>query len=346
MTDERILLRFTKITQVNPWVRCFRLETAHRMKRLPMFQAGQYINLFYEIEGATTSRPYSIASSPGDAASGFYELYIHGGGEFTSKWLFENGGIGQTIWASLPVGDFCHNPERDGRKIIGISGGMSVTPLCSMARAVAEGTLDIELTVFCGWDRQEEIILREELLQYEKACPRVHCVFAVAEQAPSWAEKGYVNLAMIRRHTDPKDAAFFLCGPAAMYTALAGELAPLGVPACRLHQELPGEAKRPFDQPDYPPCGANVFLLTVLRGEQRYRLPMDSGETVLVAMERAGISPPARCRSGQCGFCRSRLIQGSVFVPGGWKASDTKEEGDILHPCCSFPLTDLEIICD
>ena len=31
---------------------------------LPPFEAGQYINIFTEIDGVRTSRPYSISSSP------------------------------------------------------------------------------------------------------------------------------------------------------------------------------------------------------------------------------------------------------------------------------------------
>ena len=31
---------------------------------LPPFQAGQYVNLFVDVGGIRTSRPYSIASTP------------------------------------------------------------------------------------------------------------------------------------------------------------------------------------------------------------------------------------------------------------------------------------------
>ncbi|MFR7853508.1 MAG: 2Fe-2S iron-sulfur cluster-binding protein [Christensenellales bacterium] len=32
-------------------------------------------------------------------------------------------------------------------------------------------------------------------------------------------------------------------------------------------------------------------------------------------MEQAGIKAPSRCRSGQCGWCHSRLVSGEVFIP-------------------------------
>jgi hypothetical protein len=39
---------------------------------LPPFQAGQYVNLFVEVNGIRTSRPYSISSPPNQI--GYYDL--------------------------------------------------------------------------------------------------------------------------------------------------------------------------------------------------------------------------------------------------------------------------------
>lgn len=85
MQTDRQQLRVIQIEQINAWVRRYRLAPADSHSLAP-FLAGQYLNLFYEIDGATTCRPYSIASSPGEAQQGYYDLYIHGGGSFTSPW--------------------------------------------------------------------------------------------------------------------------------------------------------------------------------------------------------------------------------------------------------------------
>ena len=41
---------------------------------LPPFMAGQFINVFTEIDGVRTSRPYSLSSSP--AQRGYYEITV------------------------------------------------------------------------------------------------------------------------------------------------------------------------------------------------------------------------------------------------------------------------------
>ena len=65
-------------------------------------------------------------------------------------------------------------------------------------------------------------------------------------------------------------------------------------------------------------------------------------ESLLVAVERAGIAAPSRCRSGECGWCRSRLVSGEVYIP---EKTDGRRAADIdynyIHPCSTFPLSDV-----
>ncbi|MBR4411168.1 MAG: 2Fe-2S iron-sulfur cluster binding domain-containing protein, partial [Firmicutes bacterium] len=62
------------------------------------------------------------------------------------------------------------------------------------------------------------------------------------------------------------------------------------------------------------------------------------------SLEAAGIAAPAHCRSGECGWCHSRLVSGDVYTP---KSVDGRREADYIygyiHPCCSFPLSNLVI---
>jgi len=71
---------------------------------------------------------------------------------------------------------------------------------------------------------------------------------------------------------------------------------------------------------------------------------MRADETVLVALERAGIEAPSHCRSGECGWCRSRLVSGDVFTPESLEARRKADlKAGYIHPCCTYPLSDLMI---
>ncbi|KWU07060.1 2Fe-2S iron-sulfur cluster-binding protein, partial [Lactobacillus crispatus] len=67
-----------------------------------------------------------------------------------------------------------------------------------------------------------------------------------------------------------------------------------------------------------------------------------SEESLLVAMERAGIIAPSSCRSGVCGACRSRVVNGKAFIPfPGRRAADS--EYNYVNTCVTFPISDLTL---
>lgn len=62
-----------------------------------------------------------------------------------------------------------------------------------------------------------------------------------------------------------------------------------------------------------------------------------------MAMEKAGLVVPAVCPSGQCSACRTRLLNGIVFVPAMFNRRWIDQKDNHIHPCMSYPLGDLAI---
>ena len=334
MDHTKQALRVTEIEEIAPCVNRYRFTAA--VGTPAPFLPGQYICLYYEIDGTTTCRPYSIASSPREAAvDGYYDLFIHVGGSFTSRWLGEHIAVGDTIMASHPLGEFCITSETP-QKIVGISGGMSVTPLRAMAHCIADEMTDRELTLFCGWDTADGTLYREEFLALARRCSRIHVHFAVAQNPLPEDKHGYFTAEDILSCTDAAEAAYYLCGPQAMYRSLHNGLTAGGVTPERYHQEIPGE----IHTPPYPTAAGECYPLTITSDGSAVTVNAAAGETVLVALERAGISPRAYCRSGTCGFCRARLLAGEVWTDPERAAAPSD---GIFHPCCSFPRSALTV---
>ena len=87
-----------------------------------------------------------------------------------------------------------------------------------------------------------------------------------------------------------------------------------------------------------------LFTLTVRVGGEMAEIPAKGSETVLVSMERANLAPPSRCRSGERGFCRALLVSGDVFVVPDGDGRRAADKGlGYIHPCASYPLSDLEV---
>ncbi|MCL1846999.1 MAG: FAD-binding oxidoreductase [Coriobacteriia bacterium] len=338
----RQYLKVAAITDEGADVRRFRLEPAQG--ELAYFRAGAYLSFFLEINGSTLTRPFSIASSPADAKQGFYEVCIKNSG-FATAWIFDNWQVGTELITSGPLGRFYYEAARDAKHLVGVAGGIGITPLRSMARAVADGTLDVTMTLIYGCNTAAEMLFADEFRAYEKD-GRFKVVYVVANEEVEGAEKGFITAELVKKYAAAGESSLFVCGPQAMYRYLAKELAPLELTPKFFRQELLGEIKDATVCAGYPAGKeAETYTVTARMGFESYTVPALGSETVLVALERAGLNPPSHCRSGECGYCRSSMTAGSVYIPPEleFRRQADRTTGQI-HPCCAFPLEDIELI--
>ena len=66
-------------------------------------------------------------------------------------------------------------------------------------------------------------------------------------------------------------------------------------------------------------------------------------ESILCALERAGVRVNVCCRSGECSLCRVKLVSGKVFMPRGVLLRHADEMFGYIHSCKAYPIGDVEI---
>lgn len=319
-------------------------------KRLAYFRAGQYLSLKVVVNGVEITRPYSIASSPNDSQKGFYEITIrkeeHG---FLTNYIWNNWKVDTKVVSSGPEGFFYPEPLRDSKHIVGIAGGSGITPFRSMAKSIIEGKIDAKLTILYGSSEEDDIIYYNEFKQLEKEHPdklKIVHILSCEEVSLEGCETGFITAEIIEKYCDIKNSTFFICGPQVMYDFVEKELKSFTLPGKRIRREVFGEIKDIVNYPGFPKeVAEKIFKIKAHVGDIIEEIPAKATESVLVAMERANFAPPSKCRSGECGFCRSLLISGNVYVS---PVSDWRREADkkfnYFHPCYSYPISDLEII--
>jgi ferredoxin len=207
---------------------------------------------------------------------------------------------------------------------------------------------DVRCTLLYGIRSRDDILFHDELQALQAAWPeRLQVHYVCSEPDPGWrGPAGLLSAERIRELTgDLSEKTFFVSGPGEMYDYLDGEMEQLNLSPGRVRKEVRGETTDVSRRPDFPKeLAGRVFSVTVGWGDGSVRLPARSMETVLVAMERGALAPPAACRSGECGYCRSRLISGEVYVIA---ETDGRRQADrsfgYFHPCSSYPLSDLQI---
>jgi len=318
-------------------------------KELAYFRPGQYISLKVGLEGVRITRPYSIASSPKDALKGFYELTIRKEENgYLTHFIWDNWKKGTKVESSGPEGFFYHEKLRDLTQIVGIAGGSGITPFRSIAKAIINGTIDAKLTLLYGSSEEDDIIFYDEFKEMEKNNPskiKVVHVLSCDVVTLEGCEKGFITKEIIEKYCDVNLSTFFICGPQVMYNFVEEELKKFNLPVKRIRREAFGEVKDILTHPDFPKeVAEKIFKIKVHIGDLTKEIPAIATESVLVALERANLNPPSKCRSGECGFCRSLLIDGKVYINpvSDWRKGADKKF-NYFHPCASYPITDLEI---
>lgn len=333
----------SEVIERTPDVKSFVLvpDTENGTESLAWFSAGQYISIQLSVGGHMLTRPYSLSSSPREALLGKYMLTVkRTEGGLASHFILDSWQPGTKVTASAPLGTFTFEPLRDAKQIIGLAGGSGVTPFYSLAQAIADGDEDAELTLLYGSRTKADAVFSDEFERIAKGTPHVRLVNVLSDEPAEGCESGFITAALIQKYA-PSDGEYslFICGPQAMYDFVDREIEKLGLRKKFIRHELFGEYKHPERDADYPGAQDETFELTVRVCGEEQKVPCRADETLLVSMERAGVPAPADCRSGVCGWCHSRLIDGDVYVP---KSVDGRRMADLqfgyVHPCCTFPL--------
>ena len=332
-------LVITEVIEENSTMKTYIMKSAAG-KELAYFNAGDYIPVFVEIAGNVIERPYALASSPKESELGIYAISVKKmNGGYVSSWIHENWEVGTPVTVGGPGVGLNYNPIRDSKHVIALAGGIGITPMRSMAKAMVDGDIDCTMTLFYGANAAAELAYADEWKKLEAISDgKLKVVTVIANEAVDGCEQGFITLEMVKKYCHIEDSSWFICGPAGMEKAVKNFLAPLNIPRRYVRFGMGGDSG--FHTADTSTCKITVHH----KGETRVIDALCS-ETVLMALEKAGYQPHVSCRTGKCGFCRSLVVSGtyeSVVEEDGIRRADRKY--GYIHPCSTRPIGDLEII--
>ncbi|MCU0576756.1 MAG: FAD-binding oxidoreductase, partial [Desulfobacterota bacterium] len=337
-----ISLTVSEIIDETGTTKTFRLVSTRGA--LPPFQAGQYINVFLDVGGIRTSRPYSIASSP--SQTGFYDITIRSVADgFVSSYFLEEVRVGEVLESTSPAGTFTYNPLFHGNDLVFLAGGSGVTPFMSMIREVAQRGLDRRIHLIYGSQDPKDVIFHEELRQTAAMHQNISFSLVISSPPKRYRGlKGFITAGLMKDLLgDVSSKTFYVCGPEVMYAFCRAELEKLGVAGRKVRTEVYGPPKDVTRQPGWPGGVQAHDTFTVgIRGGKS--IPARASEPLMISLERSGVVIPALCRSGECSLCRTKLLSGKVFQPDGVRLRKSDRQFGYIHPCMAYPLEDLEIL--
>ena len=324
---------------------------------LELFKAGQYIpiRLGSTKDNEPIDRHYTLSNTPNQK---YYRISVKREIDGQASNALHDSPILSTLGVGSPAGDFVI-PDNQ-RDIVMISAGVGITPMIAMLENLIENIESCKSSAqtpkqvwfFQAARNIQEQAFTRKLIELNNAHDWLHVYFnysepvksTVLEKAKLYYQSGK-RLAVSSLSEILPFAAydFFLCGPDKFMQSIYTGLRDIGIQRRYIHYEFFGEGmlihENDIDQSIQLPNQATVEFAKTNIEEQWQK----QDGSLLKFSESLGLTPKNNCRSGKCGTCSVRLIEGNVFYPV--KPVIKPADGHALI-CCSYPAKDSRLILD
>ncbi len=303
---------------------------------LPLFRAGQKITVTVNINGINYTRPFSISSSPSSSLVGEYNITVRNNEEdIISSYLFNEVIEGDKLIISSPFGEFYYDTIRDETNVIAVVSDDGIIPIYSMIQSVIDGLENYNLFVFYSEKYDKDILFKKKLLEYNSLSNKVRINLVLSEEKIEGCLHGFVSLDKIKKYYEPENTSIFIAGSEGLLKYLDKELKDMKIPKkyIRYDSFLPRCNIRKVVQ----------YNLGVYMNGEKYEIPCYNNKTIMKSIEESGLYIPSKCQNGSCGFCRSELVKGEVKIVND-KRTMADKRFNYIHPCSTYPKSDIEII--
>lgn len=305
---EKIAVRVTEVTPLNDLVTRFRFEPADG-GLLPTFSGGAHTVVEMKDGDLTRLNPYSLMSDPFDQTAYTISVRRDDEGRGGSLFMHNQVAVGQEMVISNPVNLF--SLDLRAKKHLMIAGGIGITPFLAQIKQLDRAHGNWELHYAC---RSEALGSYVDYLTSTHPND-VHVYYDDQSQS--------IDLETLL-DGQPLGTHIHVCGPKGMIDWVRGKAAELGWPREVVHYEefLAPKPGKPFE------VKLAISNKVINVGEQ---------ESLLEAMERAGVEAPYLCRGGACGQCETQVIdyEGNFIHRDHWLEADEHASGKKIMPCVS-----------
>jgi ferredoxin-NADP reductase/MOSC domain-containing protein YiiM/ferredoxin len=342
-------LRVTRIDRESSNVLSFSFE-APDQSALPSTLPGQSLIVKLQIKPGAPAvlRNYSLSGAPD---SGIYRISVKREPQgVASNFLHSHVDVHDTLEIAAARGIFTLAPGT--APVVLLSAGIGATPVLAMLHALASHHSEHSVWWLHGARDRSEHSFALESRELLSSLPRARSYIMYSRPDPTdtpgkdFDAVGRLTVPVLERLGVPREADFYLCGPASFLNEFTSSLKQWGVEPQRIHSETfgpgqgftPGIAAPKTQEPpkSIPGPGPQIsFVRSGVTGAWNGQF-----HSLLELAEACRVPVGWACRTGVCHSCESALVSGAVrYDP---QPLDPPAEGNILI-CCSTPDGNLEI---
>jgi dimethylamine monooxygenase subunit B len=302
------MLDVVAIDDAVPGIRTLTLARPDR-EPLPSFTPGSHIVIEYD-GGANAYSLTGETAAPREYAVSVLECPDGRGG---SRWIHRLS-VGDTVAVREPRSAF--PPVLRASRHLLIAAGIGITPMVSHLRSARRWGRDVQLLY----------IHREGRGAY------VDEIKALTDHAGFFTDRAAFLAELTATLADsPFGTHGYICGPGLFIDDVVALAVDLGWPPSRIHVEHFGGELAPGEPFEVELASSGDTFV------------VESGVSLLEALEAHGRTVPSMCRQGVCGECRVPVRAGTVLHRDLYLSQAERDAGDAMMACVSRAAGRLEV---
>lgn len=298
------------------------------------FLGGQFLS-FQIKDDNKLLRSYSISGSCENRST--LQVSIKKLNDGVGSGWFHSLEVGDSVFAFPPGGLFSDDTLDSDKKRIFVGGGIGITPLLSMIKTNIDRSNRIPLSLFYGMNSVKDMAFHKELQLLEDTYDNFSYFPILSNKDESWSgDTGFISYDYITSKLSiDKNDNFYFCGPPVMTDSITYGLIKNGHVLEHIHSEKFASPVA-FNPDNISAVDAEIIV-------DGKTLAYSGKDSLLEFLEASDIDIDFACRSGVCGACKCKVIEGDVdaFTDSGLTPKE-RSDGYVLT-CVARPKTNIKI---
>lgn len=288
----------------------------------PVYLAGQFLTLVFEVNGKELRRSYSLCSSPDIDEPLSIAIKRVENGEI-SRLLHHRTAVGDILTAMQPNGQFSYVPQEDIKRTVFLfAAGVGITPLFSILKTALIREKQTKIVLAYSNRSADNTLFYEQINELKAQYPdRFQLIYVFSESKNLLMARlnGLFIERIIAEHlTFEKDAALlYTCGPVDYMDVCRITLLNLGFDKNQIKKEtfvLPEDEADEDDTTEKKVKDTNTYSVILHYKGKVHEIPVPYNQTILDAALEHKIDLPYSCHAGICSTCTANYTKGSVVM--------------------------------
>lgn len=311
----------------------------------PIYEAGQFLTVLFQVNNKEIRRSYSICSSPAINEPLSIAVKLVENGEI-SKYLHHKTAVGDILTVLPPTGIFTYTPVKTIKRTVFLfAAGVGITPVYSILKTALLQEENSKIVLIYSNRSATTTLFYEELNQWQKDYPgRFKLIYLFSDsknlQFARLNSFAFHDLYNSNIQYDQSDALCYTCGPIDYMVMCRISLLGLGFRIDQIKKEtyfIPEDEADDDDMTEKVIKDKNTYTVILEFNKNVYQLEVPWYKRILEVALAHNIDVPYSCGAGICSSCVASCTEGGVRMDYNEVLTDEEIAAGRVLICTGHP---------